>query len=104
VPRALSFAAVSVLYALASGASYGFEVIDTTGLPSGTVYPALGRLERDGYVRSSWEAAAAAHEEKRPPRRYYRLTAPGVRVLNAAIQQYRALKPLPVLAGGKARG
>lgn len=95
MPRTLSFAVVSVLHALATGAAYGFEVIDSTGLPSGTVYPALGRLERDGLVRSSWEEAAIARDEKRPPRRYYKLTAPGLRTLNEQVVRYRALKPLP---------
>lgn len=94
--RSLSFAAVSVLHAVASGAAYGFEVIDATGLPSGTVYPVLGRLERDGLLASSWENAAIAQEEKRPTRRYYRLTAPGVRVLNEEVGRYRALKPVTV--------
>ena len=95
MPRSLSFAVVSVLHALASGAGYGFEVIDATGLPSGTVYPALGRLERDGLVTSTWEDALIAQRDKRPPRRYYRLTASGVRVLNEQVVRYRALKPLP---------
>jgi DNA-binding PadR family transcriptional regulator len=96
MPRRLSFAAVSVLHAVAGGASYGFDVIDVTGLPSGTVYPALARLERDGYVRSDWEDPETARDEKRPPRRYYRVTAPGARVLNEALGRYRALKPLPI--------
>ena len=100
MPRSLSFAAVSVLHALATGAAYGFEVIDSTGLPSGTVYPALGRLERDGFVRSSWEDAAIAQGEKRPPRRYYKLTAPGLRTLNVQVVRYRALKP--IVAKGRA--
>lgn len=89
--RGLSFAAVSVLDAIARGYEYGFDVIDATGLPSGTVYPALSRLERDGYVRSDWEDEKAAYADKRPPRRYYRLTAPGVRALEAAVKRYRAL-------------
>ena len=59
--RRLSLTTVGVLQAVASGFEYGFDVIDATGLPSGTVYPALGRLERDGYVRSAWEDEAAAH-------------------------------------------
>jgi len=102
MPRGLSFAVISVLHALASGAGYGFEVIDATGLPSGTVYPALGRLERDGYVRSHWEDAAAARAERRPPRRYYRVTAPGVRVLDSELARFRALRPLPHAAKGGA--
>jgi PadR family transcriptional regulator PadR len=91
--RRLSITAVSVLQAIANGSGYGFDVIDQTGLPSGTVYPALSRLERDGYVRSAWEDEAEAHAEGRPARRYYRLTAPGVRALANAASFYLALLP-----------
>lgn len=101
MPRTLSFAAVAVLRAVATGRAYGFDVIDATGLPSGTVYPTLGRLERDGYVRSSWERPATAHERKRPPRRYYRVTASGVRALNAGVERFRALTPVAALAHGR---
>ena len=51
------------------------------GFPSGTVYPALSRLERDGFVKSAWEDEHEAHSEGRPARRYYKLTAPGVKAL-----------------------
>jgi len=34
---------------------YGFSVMEMTGLPSGTVYPAMRRLERDELIRSHWE-------------------------------------------------
>jgi DNA-binding PadR family transcriptional regulator len=91
MPRPFSFAAVSVLNAIARGYEYGFDVIDQTGLPSGTVYPALSRLERDGYLKSDWEDTEAAHAEKRPARRYYRLTASGVRALEEAVEKYREL-------------
>lgn len=89
----LSITAVNVLQAIANGYEYGFDVIDQTGLPSGTVYPALSRLERDGYLRSAWEDEAAAHAEGRPARRYYRLTTPGVKALAGAAAFYRALLP-----------
>ena len=92
--RQLSVTAVCVLQAVADGYEYGFDVIDRTGLPSGTVYPALSRLERDGYLRSAWEDEAEAHAEGRPARRYYRMTAPGTRALAAAVAHYRALIPL----------
>jgi DNA-binding PadR family transcriptional regulator len=90
----MSAAAVSVLQAVANGVEYGFDVIDRTGLPSGTVYPALSRLERDGYVRSAWEDADRAHRDGRPARRYYRITAPGTRALRNAVEYYRSLIPL----------
>jgi DNA-binding PadR family transcriptional regulator len=92
MPR-LSFTAASVLQTLADGAEYGFDVIDRTGLPSGTVYPALSRLERDGYVKSAWEDETAAHAEGRPARRYYRVTAHGVQALEAATRRYLTLLP-----------
>ncbi len=101
--RGLSFTTVTVLHAVATGSAYGFEMIDATGLPSGTVYPALARLERDGFVRSEWEDAVVARREKRPPRRYYRITAAGSRALNAELVRYRALKPIPSIAGAKGR-
>jgi PadR family transcriptional regulator, regulatory protein PadR len=91
--RRLSITACSVLQALVDGDRYGFDVIERTGLPSGTVYPALSRLERDGYVASDWEAAAEAHAEGRPARRYYRVTAPGIRALADATRHYRSLLP-----------
>ena len=92
--RRLSVTAVSVLQSIANGFEYGFDIIDQTGLPSGTVYPALSRLERDGFVRSSWEDDARAHRDGRPARRYYRLTAPGTRALEDALMYYRTLIPL----------
>ena len=91
--RRLSITAVAVLQAVAGGYQYGFDIIDQTGLPSGTVYPALGKLERDGLVKSAWENEQAAHAEGRPARRYYRLTAPGVKALGEAASFYRALLP-----------
>ena len=89
----MSITAVSVLQAIANGYQYGFDVIDQTGLPSGTVYPALSRLERDGFVKSAWEDEGGAHAEGRPARRYYKLTAPGVKALAEAASFYRALLP-----------
>ena len=91
--RRLSITAVSVLHAIADGYQYGFDVIDQTGLPSGTVYPALSRLERDGLVKSAWENQQDAHAEGRPARRYYTLTATGSKALNDAASYYRSMLP-----------
>ena len=84
--------ALHVIQAVAAGHRYGFDVMDVTGLPSGSVYPALSRLERDGLLRSSWESAELAHEAKRPPRRYYRVTARGIEALDAALDRLRRLE------------
>jgi len=88
-PRPLSFTAACVLGAIANGTPYGFDIMDATGLPSGTVYPILARMEQAELVRSRWESAAAARREKRPPRRYYEVTAAGRRALAAATEHYR---------------
>jgi PadR family transcriptional regulator PadR len=92
--RRLSITAVSVLQAVGNGFEYGFDVIDHTGLPSGTVYPALSRLERDGLLRSAWEDEARAHRDGRPARRYYQITAAGSRALSETLTYYRTLLPL----------
>ena len=89
--KPLSVSSLAVLGAVSRGIRYGFDVMDATDLPSGTVYPALGRLERDGYVRSKWESHAIAQREKRPPRRYYEITAAGSRALAASVEHYRTL-------------
>jgi PadR family transcriptional regulator PadR len=104
MPRPLGFATVSVLHAIARGVEYGFDLCDHVGLPSGTVYPALSRLEDLGFVTSQWEAADIAQREKRPPRRYYAITAPGERALNDALAQYRRLDPAaPARAASRLR-
>jgi len=99
--RLLSFPAVTILHAVASGVPYGFQIIEETRLTSGTVYTSLGRLERDGYVTSRWEDARTAHRDKRPPRRYYAITASGERVLRESIQRYRALGPVRGAVAGR---
>jgi DNA-binding PadR family transcriptional regulator len=99
--RTLSYAAVSILKAVADGVRYGFDIMDRTDLPSGTVYPALSRLERDGLVRSRWEDLEKAHGDRRPPRRYYQITAPGTRALSGALERLHAFKPLREAAAAR---
>lgn len=55
---ALSYTGLFVLQALAQGHRFGFEIMEVTGLPSGTIYPALRRLEALDLVRSAWENEA----------------------------------------------
>ncbi|MGO8958694.1 MAG: PadR family transcriptional regulator [Streptosporangiaceae bacterium] len=56
---------------------YGLQICAEAGLPSGTIHPILARFEHLGWLESSWEDEANAHEEGRPRRRYYRLTEDG---------------------------
>lgn len=73
-----------VIRAVAAGYRYGFDVMEACGLPSGTAYPALRRLERAGLLKSRWEDAEAAHTEGRPRRRIYELTRQGADALGEA--------------------
>jgi len=88
-----------VLVALARGTRHGFDLLDATGLPSGTVYPILRRLEAGGLVKSRWEAVGIARDEGRPPRRYYQLTGAGADALQEALARHPetlgALRPEP---------
>lgn len=52
-------------------------------LPTGTLYPALRRLERAGYVRSEWSTVGGRK------RRTYQLTASGQRTLAAERAEWR---------------
>lgn len=87
----LTYPTALVLQALASGYHHGFDILDATGLPSGTVYPILRRLDGEGLVTSRWEAEAIARREQRPARRYYEITGEGERLLATAVDRYRAL-------------
>ena len=88
----LSLSATAILQALAHGYQYGFDIMDVTGLPSGTVYPALRRLEKTGVVESRWEDETTAHKDQRPARKYYKLTGAGKAALAEAIGRYRRLE------------
>ena len=96
--RALSSATGLVLDALARGVRHGFDILDATGLPSGTVYPILRRLEEDGFAVSRWESARLAQNEQRPPRRYYTLTASGEALAAKARARFPALSTIPARA------
>ena len=70
---------------------YGLELCELVGLPSGTIYPILARLERVGWVDSEWEDPAAHEQAGRPRRRFYRLTPDGADQARAALA--RAYQP-----------
>jgi PadR family transcriptional regulator PadR len=82
-----------ILRAMAAGPVYlyGFRLIERTGLPSGTVYPALRRLERDGLMQSHWEQQSIADAEQRPPRKYYKLTPSGRQHLGRGLEDSKSL-------------
>ena len=94
----ITLATALVLQAIARGHRYGFEIVDVTGYPTGTVYPALRRLEHAGYVHSRWETERAAFSEARPQRRNYEITAAGRRALATARERLHVLGALPAPA------
>jgi DNA-binding PadR family transcriptional regulator len=81
MPRSLGLTSLQILAAIRDGSTYGLDIVARTGLPSGTVYPTLGRLKRSSLVRTHWEDQRRADREGRPRRRYYELTAEGSRAL-----------------------
>lgn len=91
MPRGFGSSTILVLQAVAGGIRYGFDIMDATELPSGTVYPILAKLDEQGLVRSAWEDPRIARREKRPPRRYYTITAAGARALDEALRRVTAL-------------
>ena len=93
----LTYATAAVVQALAAGRRHGFDIIDAVGVRSGTVYPLLRRLEDAGLVRSRWEPVSEAREQRRPPRRYYELTAAADELLQRARAEFPADRHLPAL-------
>src|SRR5689334_11395682 len=93
-PQSLSHTSAMILQAIGAGHIYGYTIMEVTGLPSGTVYPALRRMERDKLIRSQSERQSIADAEDRPPRKYYRLTPAGETTLEASRGRYPLLSRL----------
>jgi PadR family transcriptional regulator len=91
----LTYSTTVILQAVANGYRYGFDIIDLTGVPGGTVYPALRRLEDAGHLTSTWEEPSVARAEPRPARKYYELTRSGREALADAVKRYRLLDQTP---------
>jgi len=78
-----------VLAVVRARESYAFDIVRglsrSGGLVTseGTIYPLLSRLRRDGLVATTWRESDAG-----PPRRYYRITMEGERVLGAFVTDW----------------
>lgn len=68
---------------------YGLDLMKVTGLPSGTLYPILQRLQEAGWVAAKWEEIDPV-AEGRPARRYYRLTPDGAKHARIALAELHA--------------
>jgi PadR family transcriptional regulator, regulatory protein PadR len=81
-----------VLIADPTAPHYGYDLMKAARLASGTLYPMLARLQRQGLVESEWEPRDG-DAGGRPPRKYYRLTGEGLRVARLALANTAASKP-----------
>ena len=88
---AVIIAVYSVLFR--RGWCYGQQLVTEAGFPSGSVYPALGRLERDGHITSRLVASQLG-----PARKYYRLSREGYKELAETERAWnnlvRAMEPI----------
>jgi PadR family transcriptional regulator PadR len=81
---------ICLLAVMGEGAAYGYEMtkrLRARGLSivgEGSIYPLLGRLERDGLVETRRAASNGG-----PPRKYYSLSPEGERVLEAGIREWQ---------------
>jgi PadR family transcriptional regulator, regulatory protein PadR len=82
-----------LLAVVEEGPAYGYEMtkrLRARGLSivgEGSIYPLLGRLERDGLVETHRAASNGG-----PPRKYYRASRDGRRALAAGVSEWRAAR------------
>jgi len=87
-----TYAQIAVAVALMSDAGarhWGYDLSKRSGIRSGVMYPALQRMLDEGWLADGWEDQAPAGRRKRPPRRYYQVTAEGMAALGALIADAR---------------
>jgi len=83
-----------ILRALVSGAMHGWGISqriqqvsgDVLIVNQGSLYPALHRLERDGWIESDWGASENNRRAK-----FYRLTKDGAQKLTQATENWNRL-------------
>ena len=83
-----------ILKAVSLGPLHGYGVLlriqqiskDRLEIQQGSLYPALYRLEHQGWIDSEW-----GESENKRKAKYYRLTAPGKRRLQAEAQRWNQM-------------
>src|SRR5262245_35742078 len=88
---------------IAAGTMYGLELVEGSGgkLKRGTVYVTVNRMEEKGYIESEQEDQPPINGGL--PRRFYKATGYGQRVLKAWEMMRSFLAGNPVGSGGYAR-
>jgi PadR family transcriptional regulator, regulatory protein PadR len=82
-----------ILEVIAGGATYGYEIARAIEASSGgkllaqegTLYPALHRLEKRGYLKATWKQSPEGRRRK-----HYGLTAEGRKYLEAARAEWQS--------------
>lgn len=104
MPRPLGISSLKILAAIRNGSTYGLDIVASTDLPSGTVYPTLGRLRKSGLLRARWEDQRRAEREGRSRRRYYELTGEGNAALAEGMTRVEEAARALGLRNGRATG
>src|SRR5271163_514530 len=82
-----------LLAVMSEGPAYGYEMtkrLRARGLSivgEGSIYPVLGRLERDGLVETRRAASNGG-----PPRKYYSLSSEGEQALEEGVREWKAAR------------
>jgi DNA-binding MarR family transcriptional regulator len=87
-----------------TGRHYGLGLIAASGVPAGSLYPVLTKLEKDGWIQGEWEDIDEAAEGRRR-RRYYRLTGVGATGARTLLSEtVRWMTPPARVGGGRKPG
>ena len=76
------------------GETYGYELVGTlascglSGIAEGTLYPLLMRLEKKGFISSTYRES-----EMGPRRKYYRITPEGAAEIDAFAEEFGGALP-----------
>jgi DNA-binding PadR family transcriptional regulator len=70
---------------------YGYELMQATGIKSGSLYPVLGRFEANGWIEGHMEESIGG----RPARRIYTVEAAALPQARAALDRYFEAKGVP---------
>ena len=77
------------LHAYALAARLDQVAEDPFVLNQGTLYPALVRLEQQGFIKGSWQKTESNRDAK-----FYRITKPGIRAVARQTERWRRLAGL----------
>ncbi|AYF78028.1 PadR family transcriptional regulator [Nocardia yunnanensis] len=76
---------------------YGFDLMKSCHIPSGSLYPILLRLEKAGWIVGHFEDIDPS-TEGRPPRKYYTMTPEGALSATRELAKLSAALRPPTLA------